>query len=341
MGIHRFSAAVLCAGSIVAVSGHALAGLPAGPDTQLAYLASGPQIMLIDTVTGDRDILSGSGNGSGTAFGGNVADVAIEDANTLLACANPGFGPPELFRVDRATGDRTLLSITDSGSPASIGLTKLLEIERESPTTLLYLGWDNGSQSYVGRIDLGTMTRSIVSSVFPSVGSGASIGNFGLDMVTEPGGTLMVMDFGNGRMVRVDPATGVRSTPRPGFLLYSPSIVQLPSGTFLLTEYATERSLYTYNAATDSLVDLGADLPSMAVPCAADCYDDSTVVMYNGGGTNGSILRINSTTGAQTTVAGTGVGTGPNIPTGSYFDPTSLVLLDSASSADVSDWSNY
>lgn len=321
----------------LAACGTVHATLPTGPDTQLAYLACDTGVMLIDTVTGDRDWLSGSSAGSGTAFPGRVADVLIENSTTLIVAVYPA----ELFRVDRTTGARTLLSITNSGSP-TVTPTKIFEMEWESAGVLLFLGQDAAMQGYVGRVDLGTMTRTVVSSSTLGVGSGSAIGTFGTDMVKEPSGTMMVADFGNGRVMRIDPATGNRTTPHTGFLLYSPTIVQLPSGLFYLTEYATTRFLHTYDAATDALVNTGYSLPGSVGPVASACYADGTVLIYNGGGSGAaSLIRVNPSTGSQTTVAGPGIGTGPALPFGSYFDSNGLLLVNAGTPASVEGWNKY
>lgn len=319
---------------IVQGATNANATLPTSPETQLAYLAAEDRVLLVDTVTGDRDELSGPTNGTGPAFVGSgefVTDVLIEDANTLVVSAGDA-----IFRVDRTTGNRTELALTDAGTP-NVTPATYLEMEWETATTIIFFAKDSIDQSFFGRIDLTAMTHAII------LGSGPVPGNFAGDMVREDAGTMAVLDFSNRQVIRMDPVTGARTKLNASDLVFAATMTILPSDLFYMTEFDTNRDLYTYNGSTDTLVNTTHSLPTDVIPVAVDTYDDGTVLLYNGDDFNGtSLIRIDSSTGAQTTVAITGDSGGPDLPTASYFDRGGLLLLDAGSSASsVSNWIRY
>ena len=111
-------------------SAHA-AGLPAG-DIVISASISGSSpgdagLLLVDPTTGDRTILSDNTHGTGPAFYRPQGVSLAPDGSLLVA----DQGPPNtsgrlqaIFRVDPATGDRTVVS-DDSGQFSGRGLARL------------------------------------------------------------------------------------------------------------------------------------------------------------------------------------------------------------------------
>jgi outer membrane protein assembly factor BamB len=123
-----------------------------------------PVILQVDPQTGDRNLVSGEGVGSGPLLG-SLVELAFDDSGQLLVLA-----ADRILRVDPITGDRELFSGDSLGSgPTGFGG--------------IAVGYDGtvyvaaGDPSFVMRVDPATGDRIIVSA--NTHGSGPDFGTFG------------------------------------------------------------------------------------------------------------------------------------------------------------------
>ncbi len=148
-----------------------------------------PQVLEIDIDTGLREVLSGETSpGAGPALGYPV-DVAIEvpgpNGSLLVLVDPPGAAPGVLMRVDRATGDRSIVSSATVGSgPAFETLTGLAY----GPTTdRIYVSNDRASTQFGQLLEVDPLTgdRAVLSSLF--VGAGVNpYESYSVSVVPEP-----------------------------------------------------------------------------------------------------------------------------------------------------------
>jgi hypothetical protein len=190
-------------------------------------------LIRVDPTTGERTLLSSNSAPSGAPAFRNPTGVAIAaDGAVLVADRGPANGPGAVLRVDPKTGARSLVSANNApaGGPALVDPTGLAlaangDILVVDPNAF-------GGTGGVIRVDPATGARSAVSSNAFSPG-GPSFANPG-GIAVAANGDILVTDLGSGAgsgsVIRVNPATGARSTlssnaapsGEPGF--------ELPSG---------------------------------------------------------------------------------------------------------------
>ena len=190
---------------------------PSG-DVLVLNFGGGPDnkgsLLRVDAATGQRTLLSAAGvggRGSGPSLE-NPAGVEVEPSGDFLVSCNC-VGGPGLLRVDRTTGDRSIVS----GVGGTVG---------SGPDPVewanLQVAPGGGSVYYVdsGRpgilsINLSSGDRTVVSDN-SSPGGHTYIYPWGVSM--DAGGDLIVTDavwgatLGPASVVRVDPATGEKQT---------------------------------------------------------------------------------------------------------------------------------
>jgi DNA-binding beta-propeller fold protein YncE len=173
----------------------------------------------IDTVSGTRTLLSDFGDASSGPLGSNPSGIAVEATGSLLVI-DPSAGDTDhrgrLFRVDAATGARTVLSDFSNATQGPRGLTPSgLAIEASGKILVVDASVMPGVAGLIFKIDPQTGARTIISNF-----GDASQGPVGGDPATiavEPAGTLLVTDAGDrftglgGGLYRVDAATGART----------------------------------------------------------------------------------------------------------------------------------
>lgn len=308
---------------------------PTGPDGRLAYIAGENRVMLIDTVNGDRDIISGAGVGSGPVFNTGstpkVTDVLIEDANNLIVVAGYKY-----FRVDRDTGARTELN----ASPVNDGVANpgdsITCMEWESPG--VFIAMITGTTTRLTRVTLSSMTGQVVTS--PSVGTGIGFSTYGSDMIIEPGGTILICDFAGQAIVRVDPTTGNRTKLNSSPIPYSVCITSFSPTEVALGEFSGLTRFLKYNLTTDVVTTIANGGFPISSINAIDRYNNGDLVAFDGG--SYSLIRVNVTTGAKTFVATPTVGLGPTLPQAFYSEGAALRLVDKGGfTSDAAAWSFY
>jgi MinD-like ATPase involved in chromosome partitioning or flagellar assembly len=165
----------------------------------------------VDPATGLRTLLSDFGTGSNQ--GVFPVGVAVESSgNILITDENAGTGGlGALFRVDPATGVRTLLS--DFGTGSNQGVDPW-GVAVESSGNILVIDEDAGTGGLgaLFRVDPATGVRTLLSDF----GTGSNQGHNPRGLAVESSGNILVADIdagtgGLGALFRVDPATGVRT----------------------------------------------------------------------------------------------------------------------------------
>lgn len=239
---------------------------PIGADPRALGIESGGAVLVADNssgagfrgtlfrmspATGIRTVLSDFANAAQGPLGTDPLGVAIESAGTILV-ADPGGAqgdPNLLFRVDPATGMRTILS--DFTDPAQ-GPTG------ENPSGLTL---DHTGRILVATGQTGTGLRGVLFRVDPTTGTRELLSDFGdanqgprgdlpYGVALEPGGTILVTTIFkldgigtsfNGTLFRVDPTDGTRTIlsafgdPAQGPVGFTPSGVAIePSGSILV-----------------------------------------------------------------------------------------------------------
>jgi sugar lactone lactonase YvrE len=162
-------------------------------------------LYLINPLTGDRTVISGGAVGTGVSF---VAPLGVSvGSNGFLYVADGGSGVGTGFvvRVNEATGERTLVSGTGTGTGMAfdnpVGIVA-------GPGGRLYLT-DQGTFADPARVfavDLTTGARTVVSG--GGVGTGTDLTS-PRGIVLTSSGQLATADAG-GSVIGIDPATGNR-----------------------------------------------------------------------------------------------------------------------------------
>ncbi|HEY4310007.1 MAG TPA: PEP-CTERM sorting domain-containing protein [Pirellulales bacterium] len=205
-------------------------------------------LVVVDPNTGDRTILSDNTHGTGPNFTGAFGVSLLPDGNFLVGDRN--FAQTDLSRlieVDRATGNRTIISGSGVGSGPAFqdvigGVPKGSSIVALDQNSLINVDPTTGNRSvissptvgtgpalqyatgtvisgntafvdsyYAGQIlsvDLTTGNRTVLSGT--GVGTGPNF-VFPTDTKVDSSGNLIVSDQGLAAVFRVDPVTGNRT----------------------------------------------------------------------------------------------------------------------------------
>lgn len=169
-------------------------------------------VLRVDPVTGDRTAVSSDSVGTGPALE-TLRGLVLAPDGTIYAL-NSGFigDDAQLIRIDPATGDRAIISsdTVGTGPWATLGTA----LAREPDGNLLVSDADAPA---LLRVNPATGVRTTVSS--DSVGSGPTIVTIG-GLLVDVDGSILMTDAGDtpaggdpdGRVLRVDPASGDRTT---------------------------------------------------------------------------------------------------------------------------------
>ncbi|HEY2785006.1 MAG TPA: choice-of-anchor Q domain-containing protein [Fimbriiglobus sp.] len=219
-------------------------------------------------------IFSGSANNSigtteyGQSFvNGNAGlsgplSITAAPGGDLYVSDEAGLGTDAIYRLNPTTGAKTLIA---AGGYLNVSL---LATDAAGRIVALAVGYNNGN-AVVARIDPATGQQTLISDL-SNPGQGPTVGSFDAGgLVVEPTGTYLITDGGNGRILRIDPATGTRTVLSSGGSLTTPTFLTLaPDGSLLVS----------------NISDLNNTPP------------------------DGSVVRVDRTTGAQTVITSGGFG---------------------------------
>lgn len=214
------------------------------------------------------------------------SDIFVSDSQAF------GANDGGLIKVDSLTGTRSTLSENNNpaGGPA---FETPNAMTLDASGAILVAEGNGGGVPALIRVDRGTGVRTLVSSNTAPAGNP----NFHMpvSVAVEANGTILVLDnnIPNGKVIRVDPVTGVRTTL---------SRNQAPAGGPSLS-----------------------DPWDIAVASNGDIY-----VLNNLGAGGGEVIRVDPVTGARTLVSGnTSPAGGPSfvLPMGMTLDPNGDILV--------------
>lgn len=268
-----------------------------------------PAIWHVDPLTGDRQLITGRGRGSGPGF---VSENLVWDPRgRILITDAPGSS---ILAVDPLSGDRTVVSSHNEalGHP-DFNATAIAAI---GPDALAATDQDRRALFH---IDLATGARSILSG--SGVGTGPDF-NRPYEIAAGPSGEVYVIDIGSGDdqigtvLMAVDPTTGNRrilygDRDTPGAIGDPHGLTVLPNGDVLVRVYAgglvrvdPETGLYSTVATTH----LGQG-PQLEANDYVSSFLPGRVLLSDQH--QGALFDLDLRTGARRVLSGVGVGSGP------------------------------
>ncbi len=184
-----------------------------------AGTGAGGALFRVDAESGDRSLVSDFGDDGQGDLGVDPIGLALEAGGAVLVSdPNAGTGNAgALFRVDPASGDRSLVSDFGDDVQGPLG-NEPIELALEAGGTVLVTDANAGTAFNTGalfRVDAASGDRSLVSDFGDPVQG--PLGNKPFGLAVEATGTVLVTDAGavtgffSGALFRVDAASGDRS----------------------------------------------------------------------------------------------------------------------------------
>ncbi|MGH8479882.1 MAG: hypothetical protein ACREXK_09960 [Gammaproteobacteria bacterium] len=171
----------------------------------------------MDAASGARTLISNFGNAAQGPLGLDPSDLALEATGTLLVIDfSAGTGSAgALFRVDAATGNRTLISNFGNALQGVLGVDPFA-LAYEAGGTVLVIDFNAGTdfRGALFRVDPASGFRGLVSD-FANANQGP-LGRTPFGLTLEAAGTVPVIDDsagtgGRGALFRVNRLNGPRT----------------------------------------------------------------------------------------------------------------------------------
>ena len=341
--VGRYRAA-MAACSLVAFVGLALpAGASALEPGELVVSDVSGQLVVVDPDTGARTLLSSNASPAGGPSFVSPVDVAFEAGGAVLVADAAAFDSGGgVIRVDPDTGARTTVSANGapSGGPTFVE-PQAIAVEYDGDILVADADAEGGTGAII-RVDPGTGARTLLSSNAAPAGGSSFSDPVGLAIETDA--DILVLDgtaFGGaGGIIRVDRATGVRTTvsenaaPAGGALLVQPLDLALEAdGDIVVAQFGIPsvirvdpssgaRTLVSSNAAPP-------DPPTFAAPFGIGVEPDGNIVVADP--VLVAVLRVDPTSGARSTVSSNATPAGS--PT--FVSPIRVAVVPSQYSATV------
>jgi hypothetical protein len=266
------------------------------------------------STTGERTVVSGDGRGSGPRLSWPAA-LARETTGAWVVADRDRR---TIFRIDAATGDRTVVSgcvnFSDDCLQPLVGsgplLTSLTALALEETGTLLV-----GQPGLLLRVDPGSGNRTEVSG--GSLGSGPALGTPAA-IALEGSGSVLWADETSRSLVRIEPATGART-------LVSGAAVGSGAGFKSVSGLAIEQEVVGLVVdAVQGLV-LKVDLTTGdrtpfsggpmsggdALGCVSGLVLEATGHLAASDRCAAAVIRVDAATGDRTVISGAARGAGP------------------------------
>ena len=169
----------------------------------------------VDTASGNRSLVSDFGNSAQGPVGRAPYGLALETAGTVLVIdkdAGPGVGA--LFRVDAATGNRSLVSNFANAGQGPLG-SNPSGLALEASGTVLVIDYTGGTDILGALLRVDAAGNRTLVSDFGNAAQGP-LGSAPFGLALEAAGTVLVIDdtagTGNaGVLFRVDRVSGQRT----------------------------------------------------------------------------------------------------------------------------------
>jgi sugar lactone lactonase YvrE len=169
------------------------------------------RVVRVDPTSGARTIVSGTTTGTGPIFH-RLTGIAVEPTGQIVVVETD-----RVLRVDPGSGARTIVSDATTGSGPPLSLLYAITVEPSGQ--LVVAGGGRLLGESVVRVDPTSGARTVLSSLpGPTIPMPGPIHGIGtptlLGIAVEATGQFIVVDASNvvwGRLVRIDPITGVRT----------------------------------------------------------------------------------------------------------------------------------
>ncbi len=247
-------------------------------------------VVRVNPATGARATVSSNTTPAGGPRFSNPTSLAVEPSGSIVVADADAFGGPGgLIRVNSTTGARTTIS-SNSTPSGSVSFEEPTSVTRDGAGNLIVADRDayRGSGAVI-RVNPTTGVRTVISrNEAPSGGPSFADPT---DVTLEANGNILVADSGafggTGGVIRVNPTTGVRTVlSRNGSPAGGPA-------------FANPVSLVVDSTGTAFVSDMSAF------------------------GGSGGVLRVNSLSGARTTLSSNSSPPGST----SFVDPAGIALV--------------
>ncbi len=161
-------------------------------------------IIGVNLTTGNRSAISDFNTGTGTNFGEPV-DIALDTINNQLFVVDAGFRTTGIIAVDLATGNRTVISDSNTGGGVNFLTPSGIVLDATNDRLLV----TNSDDDSIIAVNLTTGNRTIISD--NNIGIGATLDNpQGIELDFGSNRLLVSERFG-GEITGIDLTTGNRT----------------------------------------------------------------------------------------------------------------------------------
>ncbi|MEL3960187.1 InlB B-repeat-containing protein [Lysinibacillus endophyticus] len=279
-------------------------------------------LIIVDLITGDRTLLSGSARGGGPTFN-NPTSITMDNTGKVLVGE---WGPnARIFRVDPITGDRSVLTGGNVGSGEA--MTDITSLVVKGNGDIIACARNSG----IHLINSNTGERTVLSS--NSVGSGAYYPPDGC--IEEVDGsiiyTTMTNDTSFRGLYKYNPDTQERTevstiSKGTGYLLTNPTrVLKSTNGSYIVLDSYNESYLTSVDVETGNRIAINGTSngspTGTPIGWGPNMHPDRYVFSFSSNGDyyvvgHATIYRVDSITGERTIVSTTyngepEVGTGP------------------------------
>lgn len=286
-------------------------------------------LVTVDLATGVRTVVSSASTNVGTGPNlPNPIGVALDAANDRAIVVNDV--PAQVFSIDLATGNRTILSSDSVGAGPLLERPGNITLDLANDQSFI----TDTIANAVFSLDLTTGDRAIVSNA--TTGAGTPFSSPRGLVLDAANNRVLVTDSTLGEVLAVDLQTGDRSalpsdTTGSGINLGSPVDVAFDGNRALIVDTQL-RSLVALDAGNGDRSEFSpgvGDGPEWSSSISNIAQDGDTVFIVDGDFSREKIVQVDVNTGNRAIVsdADTGVGTNFGFPTGIVVDSQANRLL--------------
>jgi len=240
---------------------------------------NGDDVLRIDPATGARTTVSSSSVGTGPALSDPNGIAVAANGDLFVADFSAFDGNGGIIRIDPVTGNRTQVSSNGHGSGPAFGFgPDGIAIAADGSLVVVdTFGYQ------VLRVDPATGNRTTISS--NSVGTGPTF-DYVYGLALESDGHILVCDIdgfdGNGGIIRIDPATGNRTTVSSNAVGSGPalnrpaSLALAPDGSIITgtvgADNAADGAVFRVDRASGNRTLISSNASPVGAPAFTDIY---------------------------------------------------------------------